>query len=144
MQASCEKKQKVSCKMSIWSVSICMHVLLYQTLSLNACCSGVKFLTECPFSLYIITATFRNLHTILSLFWLTAAKKTITILLLGFWTWKLVSYEKHSKFVIVKNFLLTSLEIKYLTNLVFSVRTVNYGLRFFPIDLWPKPEARGP
>ena len=29
---------------------------------------------------------------------------------------------------------------KHLISLVFSVRTVNYGSSFFPIDLWPKRE----
>ena len=33
---------------------------------------------------------------------------------------------------------------KYLTNLVFSVRTVNYGPLFFPFDLWPARFALGP
>ena len=33
---------------------------------------------------------------------------------------------------------------KDLTNLVFSVRTVNYGSSFFPYDLWPARFALGP
>ena len=33
---------------------------------------------------------------------------------------------------------------KYLTNLVFSVRTVSYGSSFFPVDLWPARFALGP
>ena len=33
---------------------------------------------------------------------------------------------------------------KYLTNLVFSVRTASYTSSFFPFDLWPKRFALGP
>ena len=33
---------------------------------------------------------------------------------------------------------------KHLINLVFSVRTVNYGSSFFSIDLWPARFALGP
>ena len=32
----------------------------------------------------------------------------------------------------------------YLLLTEFEVRTVNYGPSFFPSDLWPKREARGP
>ena len=35
------------------------------------------------------------------------------------------------------------LSYKYLLLAEFSVRTVNYGPRFFSIDLWPEREARG-
>ena len=31
-----------------------------------------------------------------------------------------------------------SQEFTYLTNLVFSVRTLSYGSSFFPVDLWPE------
>ena len=33
---------------------------------------------------------------------------------------------------------------KYLVLTEFEVRTVSYGPSFFPFDLWPKREARGP
>ena len=33
---------------------------------------------------------------------------------------------------------------KYLLLTEFEVRTVSYGPSFFPFDLWPKREARGP
>ena len=33
---------------------------------------------------------------------------------------------------------------RYLTNLVFSVRTVSYGSSFFPVNLWPACFALGP
>ena len=33
---------------------------------------------------------------------------------------------------------------KYLTNLVFSIRTVSYGSSFFPVDLWPARFVLGP
>ena len=32
----------------------------------------------------------------------------------------------------------------YLLLTEFEVRTVSYGPSFFPVDLWPKREARGP
>ena len=34
--------------------------------------------------------------------------------------------------------------LKYLLLTEFEIRTVSYGLSFFPVDLWPKREARGP
>ena len=33
---------------------------------------------------------------------------------------------------------------KYLLLTEFEVSTVSYGPSFFPLDLWPKREARGP
>ena len=34
--------------------------------------------------------------------------------------------------------------ITYFLLTEFEVRTVSYGPSFFPVDLWPKREARGP
>ena len=55
----------------------------------------------------------------------------------------IVSYESYKLHVFFLNIHIVSTN-EYLLLTEFEVRTVNYRPSFFPFDLWPKREARGP
>ena len=52
--------------------------------------------------------------------------------------------ERHQTKGLIRRPMAAHVRYKYLLLTEFEVRTVSYGLSFFPFDLWPKREARGP